>query len=529
MRAVLPSKSLAQPVRDTAAAERESLARRLADFAALPLALIGVAAFITAFDNVTLWNALLQATLRDEHAGAVFISMVVVVICPLVLLLALAPGARGFKVVAATLLLVAAVCGFFMRNYGVVIDPSMIRNLVETEVREASPLLTTSFFLHVLLFGALPALAVTWLPLGRAGWRRGFALRAGMALLCALVLSATLYANYGVISYFGAEHRQLRFTLNPTYPLYSVGRFLLRDADGTPPHRAPLDARISAVHQQREKRSLVVLVVGETARADRMSFNGYERDTNRYTRLRGAVNFPNVTSCGTSTADSVPCLFSNLGRSGFTHAAAAARESLFGALGRLGVDVFWRDNSTGCKQVCDPGHFEEYAARTDAELCDATGCFDEILLKDIDALVADRSRDHFIVLHQRGSHGPAYHTDVPAWSKEFLPECDRPDLRNCDLERINNAYDNTILYTDYFLSRVIDFLAAHETQYEVGMLYISDHGESLGENGLYLHGLPYAVAPDEQTRVPMLLWGSDGFFASTGVARDCVGAPPRTT
>ena len=132
------------------------------------------------------------------------------------------------------------------------------------------------------------------------------------------------------------------------------------------------------------------------------------------------------------------------------------------------MDVFWRDNSTGCKQVCDPSHFEEYAARTDAELCDATGCFDEILLKDIDALVADRSRDHFIVLHQRGSHGPAYHTDVPAWSKEFLPECDRPDLRNCDLERINNAYDNTILYTDYFLSRVIDFLAAHETHTKSG-------------------------------------------------------------
>ena len=99
-----------------------------------------------------------------------------------------------------------------------------------------------------------------------------------------------------------------------------------------------------------------------------------------------------------------------------------ARESIFGALQRLGVDTFWRDNSTGCKSVCDERHFEQRAGRTDKDLCDPTGCFDEVLLEDFDALLADRSRDNFIVLHQRGSHGPAYNTDVPQWAKEFLPE-----------------------------------------------------------------------------------------------------------
>jgi lipid A ethanolaminephosphotransferase len=268
----------------------------------------------------------------------------------------------------------------------------------------------------------------------------------------------------------------------------------------------------------------VIFVMGETARADRFSYNGYARDTNRYTRPYAVVNFPHVTSCGTSTAESVPCLFSHLGRADFTHTAAAANESVFGALQRLGVETFWRDNSTGCKAVCDEAHFEQLASETDPELCDTTGCFDEILLKDIDRLLTDRSRDHFIVLHQRGSHGPAYHTDAPTWSKAFVPECDLPNLRNCDQAAINNAYDNTILYSDYFVSRVIEFLQGQSDAFNVAMWYVSDHGESLGENGLYLHGFPFAFAPQEQIRVPMLFWAAPSFYADgAGLTPECLG------
>jgi lipid A ethanolaminephosphotransferase len=263
--------------------------------------------------------------------------------------------------------------------------------------------------------------------------------------------------------------------------------------------------------------------MGETARADRFSLNGYERDTNRFTRKLGVVNFPRVLACGTSTADSVPCVFSGLGQAHFTHTAAASRESLFGALQRLGIETFWRDNSTGCKDVCDEAHFEERASWMHPTLCDDTGCFDEILLEDFGALLRDRSRDHFIVLHQRGSHGPAYHTDAPAWIKEYAPECDLPNLRNCDGAAVNNAYDNTILYTDYFLSRVIAELERRSDDFDTAMLYVSDHGESLGENGLYLHGFPYAMAPREQKEVPMLFWASPGFYdARARTDRTCL-------
>ena len=197
-------------------------------------------------------------------------------------------------------------------------------------------------------------------------------------------------------------------------------------------------------------------------------------------------------------------------------------ENLFGVLARLGVNVAWLDNSTGCKKICDPAHFEEFAGREDPDLCDSTGCFDEILLDGLARAVGDARRDQFIVMHQRGSHGPAYYTDVPAWAKVFQPECDLPNLRNCGRDAIDNSYDNTILYTDFFLARVIEFLAARTGDFATAMIYVSDHGESLGENGLYLHGFPYAIAPREQTHVPMLLWTDGAFGARHGVDGECV-------
>src|SRR5690606_29292613 len=197
-------------------------------------------------------------------------------------------------------------------------------------------------------------------------------------------IGATVYPNLAAVSFFGHQHHTLRLLMNPGYPLYAAATFSLAE-EGPAPLREPLPAGIDANAATR-KPALVVLVMGETARADRFSLNGYARDTNRFTRELGVVDFPRVLACGTSTADSLPCIFSGLGQASFTHAAAARRESLFGALQRLGVETFWRDNSTGCKAVCDDAHFEERANWTHPTLCDDTGCFDEILLEDFDEL-----------------------------------------------------------------------------------------------------------------------------------------------
>jgi lipid A ethanolaminephosphotransferase len=487
---------------------------------AAPLLILGVAAFIVAADNGPFWSAVWDASAGDEHRVAILASMLAILFGTVTITLAVALGNTLLKTVAAALLLIAAACGYFMTQYGAVIDQSMIRNAVETTALEATPLLGTAFFWHVVLYGALPAGLVVAIPIGRPRWRPAALARLGLVGASLAAIGGAVYANFAAVSFFGHEHHTVRLLMNPGYPLYAAATFGAAE-EGPPALREPLPFERAGGSPR--KPALVVVVMGETARADRFSLNGYERDTNRFTRKLDIVNFPRVLACGTSTADSVPCVFSGLGQAHFTHAAAATRESLFGALQRLGVDTFWRDNSTGCKDVCDEAHFEERASWTHPTLCDGTGCFDEILLEDFDALLEDRSRDHFIVLHQRGSHGPAYHTDAPAWIKAYAPECDLPNLRNCDRTAVNNAYDNTILYTDYFLSRVIGELERRSDDFDTAMLYVSDHGESLGENGLYLHGFPYAMAPREQKEVPMLFWASPGFYdARARTDRTCL-------
>lgn len=507
---------------DHGSAERRPAALQAAKPGRALWAIVGAALFIVAADNLAFWDTVTRATALDEHRFAIFASLFAILFFTLTIVLSLAVNTRLLKLLTAGLLMLAAGTGFFMTEYGIVVDPSMIRNVMATQVREAAPLLTHDFYVHVALFGVLPAAGFVLLPLGGVPLRRALAARGVAIAVSATLLVGTLYVNYGAVSFFGHQHHSARLLMNPGYPLYSYIHYLLRADDEPPAERASLGARLTASALTAERPTLFVLVLGETARADRFSLNGYERDTNEYTRGHGAINFGHVNSCGTSTADSLPCLFSHLGRTTFTHAKAAAYDNLFTLLGGLGVDVFWRDNSTGCKDICDPDHFAEFAARTDPTLCDSTGCIDEILLDDIDGMATNRQRDHFIVLHQRGSHGPAYYTDTPRWSKRFLPECDLPNLRNCDLALINNAYDNTIVYTDYILSRVIEFLESQSEDFETAMLYVSDHGESLGENGLYLHGFPYAIAPAEQTHVPMLFWASPEFLADRRIDAQCV-------
>ena len=307
---------------------------------------------------------------------------------PLTIVMSVAVGTRLLRAVAALLLLVAASCGFFMAEYGVVIDQSMIRNAVETTLLEATPLLNGAYARHVALYGVVPAVVVFAVPLARLRWQVALLARFGTAAIGIALLATVLYVNYAPAAFFARENDGLRLKINPAYPLWAAATFGVASDGDALQARQPLDVRLASPPSGYRKPALVILVMGETARADRFSLNGYERDTNRYTRGRGVVNFPRVVSCGTSTAESLPCLFSGLGRARFSHSAAMASESIVGAMQRLGIGTFWRDNSTGCKHVCDERRFEQRANWTDPELCDGTGCFDELLIKDLAALLA---------------------------------------------------------------------------------------------------------------------------------------------
>ncbi|HWI77934.1 MAG TPA: sulfatase-like hydrolase/transferase, partial [Ramlibacter sp.] len=276
------------------------------------------------------------------------------------------------------------------------------------------------------------------------------------------------------------------------------------------------------------KPQLFVLVVGETARAQNFSLNGYPRETNPELARRHVINFPNATSCGTSTEVSLPCMFSPYGRAHYDEEKIVTHQSVLHVLARAGVNVLWRDNQSGCKGVCE-GLPEEQLDRAAVEgLCADGQCLDEILLHGMDQVLRDKSGNLLVVMHQLGSHGPAYFKRYPAQFRKFTPACETDDLRRCSPQEIVNAYDNSLLYTDFFLGKVIDFLDRAQKTHDTAMLYVSDHGESLGEGGLYLHGVPWAIAPDVQTHVPFVVWLSPGFAQSQALDAQCLATRART-
>jgi len=284
-----------------------------------------------------------------------------------------------------------------------------------------------------------------------------------------------------------------------------------------------VDARVAP---STGKPRLLVLVLGETGRSGNFGINGYERDTTPELARAQVASFRNAWSCGTSTAASVPCMFSPLGREAYG-ARDRDTENLMDVLQHAGLAVLWIDNQPGgCKGVCDRVPNVNTSALQDPVLCAGGECRDEILLAGLDERIAalpaeKRSKGVVLVMHQMGSHGPAYAQRTPAAYKRFLPECTSSHLPDCDAASLRNAYDNTIAYTDHVLGSTIGWLR-QRGDYDGALLYVSDHGESLGENNLYLHGLPYALAPDVQKHIPWVTWLSPGFEHASGIAMGCL-------
>jgi lipid A ethanolaminephosphotransferase len=346
-----------------------------------------------------------------------------------------------------------------------------------------------------------------------------------MALsIAAVVLVA--YSFYPDYASLFRNDRQVRLLANPTSSIHSMTNYF-RDRYGreTDVAISPTgsDVKKSQQWQNHLRQTLVILVAGETARADSFSLNGYGRLTNPLLTNDDVINFTRVTSCGTATATSLPCLFSPLSRENYSDAAGKGSESLLDVLQRAGLSVIWRDNNSGCKGTCDRVEYENLSRLTLPEFCKSDGeCFDEVLLNGLRKLVASHPGDLVVVLHQKGSHGPAYYQRVPVELEKFTPSCHSSQLTACDRQAIINAYDNTILYTDLMLDKTISLLKSEFGNMDTALVYVSDHGESLGENNLYLHGTPYFIAPPEQTHVPMLAWISENYRTDFSIDVECV-------
>ena len=484
------------------------------------------ALWLVVLGNFPFWRSVWQAAGGTHEGNLLFLlSLPLTVLAWTFLLLSLPAWGRATKPVVCVALLVSAAVGYFMQTYGVMLDAAMIASVAQTHVAEAMELSSWRLWAWVTAFGVIPSVLIARARVTALPWRHELATQAlGMAVAAACLMAVLVAHNQHYTSLL-RNHRELRLLLVPFNVVGAVRGYARQHL--APSARAPLErVGTDAVRLRpaalENKPTLMVLIVGETARAANFSLNGYARPTNPELARHDVLSFSDVSSCGTSTAISLPCMFTDGGRDGFDGLRASRREGLLDVLQRAGVAVRWSDNNSGCKGVCDRVAHEDLSSLQVPGLCRDGECYDEILLHGLQADLDGLDRDAVIVLHMKGSHGPAYFRRYPPEFEFFTPACSKVDLDRCSRQDIVNAYDNTLRYTDHVLSRTIELLQRNAARFDTVMLYVSDHGESLGENGLYLHGLPYALAPREQTHVPMLLWLSEGLRRRLAINTDCL-------
>lgn len=407
----------------------------------------------------------------------------------------------------------ASAASWFTDHFGTIIDNDMIRNAADTTGAEAGHLVTVRFILYFFATGIVPSLLIVWVRLRHRPIFSKIAYNAMVIIPCLLIFLGVAIGHYKTFSSVVRQHRDMMATFNPFLPIGNAVNFAVTDARDRNVVLQPVgtDAHVVLAADAPVKPRVLIVVAGETARAHDFSLNGYEQETNPELKKQNIIYFPNTVSCGTSTAVSIPCIFSRFPRTEFTHRKGVANENLLDVLAHAGIKSTWLDNDTGSYKVAARVPYEALPKSNDPRFCKNGECLDGILLDKVDGWLDKVHGDSVLVLHQLGSHGPAYYQRYPQEFRKFTPDCRANDFSTCSQQEIVNAYDNSILYTDHIVSSVIDKLKARSAEFSGAVVYFSDHGESLGENGIYLHGAPYFIAPDYQTHVPMLYWLSNDF------------------
>jgi lipid A ethanolaminephosphotransferase len=485
-----------------------------------------MAALFVAFFNGRFWQDTVAAYWHGHPADAFFLAALALL---LVLLYAaallLAPGNMLMIVAAGLLFPLASMAAFCADSFGLAINSEMIRNLGATDRREALALFSPRIVFYTVCFGVLPLFLVARsriAPLDLRGHLRHRLVFFATAVLLAAPLLALHASNFGN---FALQRRDLHYLSVPGAALQGVAAYahgrLQRMPGGAAPAAGGRPRRLAM--PSNGKPLLVFLVIGETARHRNFQLGGYGRATNPgLAAIDGVHYFDHVTSCATTTAVSVPCMLSHLGRERFTLAAAARSPNVLSELAQAGVDVSLRSNNSGSKGIGGSRPTLDFSDARTRPWCDDASCVDGVLLQGLEAGMAQGGADRLMVFHQIGSHGPDYHQRYPQPAGVFEPACKSGDISRCSLEEIRNAYDNTIVYTDQLLTRQIGLLRKLSGEVDTALIYLSDHGESLGEGGVHLHGAPYEVAPQEQLRIPLIVWMSDGYRARFGIDGGCL-------
>ena len=486
---------------------------------------LGFSILLAALYNQPLWRIVSAEFSGDNFSSLLsFSAFVVFIVLVFSFCLTLVFFRYSAKPLALLLIISSASASYFMSNYGIVFDKSMIQNLLETDPAEAQELLHLGMLSYFSYYAVVPSLLILWLPLNYYPLLKELKFKCISALAFVSLAVLITGAFYQDFSSLFRNNREMRNTVIPSSFIYYTSRYLSGAYAVMNIVAQPIgeDAVQTATNALKPK--LTILVIGETARAQNFSLNGYQRETNPKLKQQQIFNFSNTYACGTTTAISLPCMFSLYNKDNFTSEKSEAQQNILDVLKTAGVNVLWRDNNSGCKGVCERIETQPPAAYRNEQYCNQRECFDQVMLNDLDSYLDKQQGDVTVVLHQKGNHGPAYYLRYPQSFKQFTPVCTTSQLQQCQQQSIVNAYDNAILYTDHFLSTVIDYLKDRQDKYRGAMLYMSDHGESLGENNLYLHGLPYFIAPETQTKVPFILWLSQSFSDSDKLDRQCITA-----
>ncbi|MBV8873458.1 MAG: phosphoethanolamine transferase EptA [Metakosakonia sp.] len=487
--------------------------------------LILFALYIAVILNIAFYRQAFRLLPVDSlHNALVFASMPVVAFSVINIALTLTSFLRLDRLTISLFILVSSAAQYFIMSFGIIIDRSMVTNILDTTPAESFALLSPRMVVVLLLSGALMVLFAWWIKIKASvsAWRSIISRLVSIAVSALLIVFVALLFYKDYASLF-RNNKELVKSLSPSNSITAgLSWYSHHRMDNLPLVRIGEDAQQRAQMQNGPRKNLTILIVGETSRAANFSLGGYAHETNPRLKQDNVVYFPNTTSCGTATAISVPCMFSNMPRQNYDEELAHHQEGLLDIIQRAGIQVLWNENDGGCKGACDRVPHQDVTALNLPGLCIDGECQDEALFHQLEDYINNLQHDGVIVLHTIGSHGPTYYNRYPAAFRKFTPTCDTSQIQTCTQEQLVNTYDNTILYIDYIVDKAIKLLQSKQDKFTTSLVYLSDHGESLGEDGVYLHGLPYSIAPETQKHIPMLIWLSEDYQKRYGVDNQCL-------
>ena len=395
------------------------------------------------------------------------------------------------KILLILFFIINSVAVYFVNTYSVIIDESMIGNVFNTNTEESSSFFSFKLVLYVILFGILPAVYIAKAKIVKVTLRK-FLITSGLTLLFILTL---VVVNASNVLWIDKNSKTLGGLAMPWSYTVNTSLFYIHQYKKNQKEILLPDAKIKD-----DQKSVVVLVIGESARKENFSLYGYKKNTNPLLSKTPNLFHFDAVSGATYTTAGVKCILEHKNTDDLY-------EILPNYLYRNNVEVVWRTSNWGEPPV----HIKNYQNRDFLRLnCKEEKCnYDEILLTGLkEQILASKKNKILIVLHTSTSHGPTYSKKYPPEFETFKPVCNSVELSKCSQTELINAYDNTIVYTDYLLHKVIEDLQQLK-EYNSTMIFVSDHGESLGENNLYMHGLPMSIAPKQQYEIPFIVWVSD--------------------